>query len=110
MKRFALVITVIALLAGIAAIPASVSAASFDDTQPCPAEGPLLVCPTMDVGHPVSLQLRALLACDLYWWEIPNGSVPAGLTVWSSGLITGTPLASGQTMPWSTGTDPLPST
>jgi len=109
MKRFALVITVIALLAGIAAIPASVSAASFDDTQPCPAEGPLLVCPTMDVGHSVSLQLRALFGCDLYRWEITNGSVPAGLTMSSNGLITGTPTASGQTMPWVTVHDLLPS-
>jgi large repetitive protein len=109
MKRFALVVTFVALLAGVAVMPGSLSAASFDDTQPCPAEGPLLVCPTMDVGQPVSLQLRALAGCDLYRWEITNGGLPAGLSLSSSGLVSGTPTASGQTMPWITVHDLLPS-
>lgn len=109
MKRFALVVTFVALLAGVAVMPGSLSAASFDDTQPCPADGPLLVCPTMDVGQPVSVQLRALAGCDLYRWEITNGGLPAGLSLSSSGLVSGTPTASGQTMPWITVHDLLPS-
>jgi hypothetical protein len=76
------------------------SAASFVDTNPCPADGALLVCPKFQVGQPVSLQLLAQAGCDIYRWEIVNGSLPPGLTLQSSGLITGTPTASGQTMPW----------
>ena len=107
MKRYALIFGLAALLAGVVAT--SGSAASFDDTIPCPASGPLLVCPSGQVGQPYSLQLRALGGCDLYRWEIPNGSIPAGLTMSSSGLITGTPTAVTDTSPWVTVHDLLPS-
>jgi len=100
MKRFALIAGFAALLVGVVAMPGS--AASFDDTNPCPASGPLLVCPAGQVGQPYSLQLRALAGCDIYRWEITNGSLPSGLTISSSGLITGTPTASGATEPWVT--------
>ncbi|MDX6407409.1 MAG: hypothetical protein QOE13_480 [Gaiellaceae bacterium] len=107
MKRFALIIGLAALIAGVVATPSS--AASFDDTKPCPASGPLLVCPTGQVGQPFTLQLRALGGCDLYRWEIPNGSIPAGLKMSSSGLVTGTPTAVTDTSPWLTVHDLLPS-
>jgi hypothetical protein len=100
MKRFALIAAFAALLVGVVATPGS--AASFDDTTPCPAQGPLLVCPKMQVGQAVSLQLRALAGCDIYRWEITNGALPSGLTMSSSGLITGTPTSSGETEPWIT--------
>jgi hypothetical protein len=100
LKRFALIAAVAALVVGVA--PMSGSAASFDDSNPCPAQGPLLVCPTMQVGHPVSLQLRALAGCDTYRWETTNGGLPAGLSMSSSGNVTGTPTASGSTQPWVT--------
>jgi hypothetical protein len=100
MKRFALFATFAALLLGVVATPGS--AASFDDSHPCPASGPLLVCPAMHVGQPVSLQLIALAGCDIYRWEITNGGLPAGLSMSSSGLITGTPTSSGTTEPWVT--------
>jgi len=77
MKRFAMIAGLVVLLAGLLAMPGG--AASFDDSNPCPASGPLLVCPTMQVGQSVSLQLRALAGCDNYRWEITNGSLPAGL-------------------------------
>ena len=98
MKRFALIATLAALVAGVASTPAS--AASFDDSRPCPADGPLLVCPTMYVGQPVQLQLIALRGCDVYRWEMVNGGLPAGLSMSSSGLVSGVPTAPGQTMPW----------
>ena len=98
MKRFALIVTLAALLAGAAATPGST--ASFNDSAPCPASGPLLVCPTMNVGQPVHLQLLALNGCDVYWWEMVNGGLPAGLSMSSSGLVTGTPTTSGTTQPW----------
>ncbi len=100
MKRFALLAGLVALVVGVVAMPGS--AASFDDSHPCPAQGPLLVCPTAQVGQPYSLQLIALAGCDQYRWEISNGGLPAGLTMSSSGLVTGTPTASGKTQPWMT--------
>lgn len=107
MKRFALITILVALLAGVTA--GSGPAASFDDTKPCPASGPLLVCPTMHVGVPVDLQLLGLNGCNLYWWEYTNGSLPQGLTMSSSGLITGTPTRAETTQPWVIIHDLLPS-
>src|SRR5436309_16107853 len=100
MKRLALIAAFAALLAGVVATPGS--AASFDDTTPCPAAGPLLLCPAAHVGQAYTLQLRALAGCDIYRWEITNGALPSGLTMSSSGLITGTPTSSGETDPWIT--------
>jgi large repetitive protein len=100
MKRFALIAGLVALFVGLVAMPGS--AASFDDTNPCPASGPLLVCPAGQVGQPYSLQLRALAGCDNYRWEITNGGLPSGLTLSSSGLVSGTPTSSGSTEPWVT--------
>lgn len=100
MKRFSLIAGLVALLVGVVAMPGS--AASFDDSNPCPASGPLLVCPSGQVGQPYSLQLRALAGCDLYRWEISNGSLPPGLSMSSSGLVTGTPTAASETTPWVT--------
>ncbi len=101
MKRFALIAAFVALLVGVVAMPGS--AASFDDTKPCPADGPLLVCPAGQVGQSYSgsgLQLRALAGCDLYRWEIVNGGLPEGLKMSSGGLVTGTPTSAGKTEPW----------
>jgi large repetitive protein len=98
MKRVVLIVVLGALAAAVAAAPGS--SASFDDTTPCPASGPLLVCPTMHTGTAVHLQLRALNGCDVYWWEIVNGGLPAGLSMSSSGLVSGTPTAAGTTQPW----------
>jgi hypothetical protein len=98
MKRFALIVTLVALVAGVATAPGS--SASFNDGAPCPASGPLLVCPTMKVGQPVNMQLLARNGCDVYRWEIVNGGMPAGLSMSSSGLVSGTPMAAASTQPW----------
>jgi large repetitive protein len=98
LKRFALLTTLAVLCCGIAAAPGS--SASFDDTNPCPASGPLLVCPTAQVGQAYTLQLRALAGCDQYWWEFSNGGLPPGLSMSLSGLITGTPTSAVSTQPW----------
>jgi hypothetical protein len=98
LKRFALIVTLASLVAGVASTPGST--ASFNDSSPCPASGPLLVCPTMSVGQPVHLQLLAHDGCDVYRWEIVNGGLPAGLSMSSGGLVTGTPTAAGSTQPW----------
>lgn len=98
MKRFALIVTLTALVAGVVTSPGST--ASFNDGAPCPASGPLLVCPTMNIGQPVQLQLLAHDGCDVYRWEIVNGGLPAGLSMSSSGLVSGTPTAAASTKPW----------
>jgi hypothetical protein len=107
MKRFAVFAACAAFL--VCLIPMSGSAASFVDTNPCPADGALLVCPKFQVGQPVNLQLMAQAGCDLYRWEITNGGLPSGVTMSSSGLVTGTPTASGATTPWITVHDLLAS-
>jgi large repetitive protein len=98
MKRFALIAVLAAVVCGVAATPGS--AASFNDSAPCPADGPLLVCPTMYVGQAVQLQLLAHDGCDVYRWEMVNGGLPAGLSMSSRGLVTGVPTAPGSTRPW----------
>lgn len=98
MKRFALLVVLAAAACGMFAAPGS--SASFDDSRPCPASGPLLVCPTMHVGQSVSLQLRALNGCDAYRWEMVNGGLPPGLSMSSSGLVSGTPTQAATTQPW----------
>jgi hypothetical protein len=98
LRRFALILTLAVLAAGVAATPGS--SASFNDSSPCPASGPLLVCPTMYVGQPVHLQLIALAGCDVYRWEMVNGGLPPGLSMSSSGLVSGTPTAAATTQPW----------
>lgn len=98
MKRLTLIVTLWAIAAAVAAMPGS--AASFVDSEPCPAQGPLLVCPTMYVGQAVHLQLLARDGCDVYRWEIVNGALPAGLSMSSSGLVSGTPTTPATTQPW----------
>jgi hypothetical protein len=107
LKRFAVIAAFVALLTGIVVMPGS--AASFDDSHPCPAQGPLLVCPKGQVGQPYSLQLIALAGCDQYRWEIVNGSLPPGLKMSSSGLVSGTPTGTEETKPWVTVHDLLAS-
>jgi hypothetical protein len=107
MKRFAVIVAFAALLAGV--LTMSGSAASFDDSHPCPAQGPLLVCPLAQVGQPYSLQLIALAGCDQYRWEIVNGSLPPGLKLSSSGLVSGTPTGTEKVQPWVVVHDLLPS-
>jgi hypothetical protein len=76
------------------------SAASFNDSAPCPASGPLLVCPMMHVGQAVQLQLLAHDGCDVYRWEIVNGALPGGLSMSSTGVVSGTPTKAETTEPW----------
>jgi large repetitive protein len=107
LKRLAISVVFAALLVGV--VPMSGSAASFVDSTPCPADGPLLVCPGGYVGQQYDIQLQARGGCDLYWWELPNGVLPAGLTMTSSGHITGAPIETIETHPWVIVHDLLPS-
>ena len=107
MKRFALIAAFAARLVSAAA--GSGSAASFVDSTPCPAQNQFLVCPTGQVGQSYDIQLKARDGCDLYRWEIVNGSLPSGLKMTDDGHITGTPNAATETLPWVIVHDRLPS-
>ena len=63
----------------------------------------------MHVGVPVNLQLLGHDGCNIYRWEYTNGSLPQGLALSSSGLITGTPTRPETTQPWLIIHDLLPS-
>jgi hypothetical protein len=107
LKRFALIAAFAALLVSAAA--GSGSAASFVDWTPCPAQYQFLVCPTGQVGQSYDIQLQARGGCDIYRWEIVNGSLPPGLSMSSSGRVTGVPTAATETVPWVIVHDLLPS-
>jgi hypothetical protein len=107
LKRFALIAALAALLVSAAA--GSGSAASFTDWTPCPAQNQWLVCPTGQVGQSYNIQLMAHDGCDLYRWEIVNGSLPDGLHMSDDGHITGTPTAATEATPWVIVHDRLPS-
>lgn len=93
----------VAVVLGVAlglGVVAAVPAASFDDSYPCPADAALLVCPSGEVGKPYTLQLTGKGGCDVYWWEIVNGALPAGLSMTREGLISGTPTTVGEGRFW----------
>ena len=107
MKRLAFIAAIAAVLTGV--IATSGSAASFVDSTPCPAQNQFLVCPTGQVGQSYDIQLMARGGCDLYKWEIVNGSLPDGLTMTTDGHITGRPNAATEVRPWVIVHDLLPS-
>ena len=63
----------------------------------------------MHFGVPVNLQLLGHDGCNIYRWEYTNGSLPQGLSMSSTGLITGTPARAETTQPWMIIHDLLPS-
>jgi large repetitive protein len=101
-KRFGLVLAV-ALFALVAAIAvAGASGADFDaDHGSCPEPpggGPVLVCPTGYVGMPYQVQIQSEdgSGCEPYvWYEVVNSSLPGGLSMSRSGLISGVPTGAG---------------
>lgn len=99
--RFVLVVGAFVVLASVVAT--GLRAASFDDTGPCVASGSdpaILVCPAGAVGSPYSVQLKGRDGCNLYTWEVANGSLPSGLSMTRRGLISGTPTGAGRSQFW----------
>jgi large repetitive protein len=94
-KRNWIVLAVVTALSAIAVTAAS--GASFVDSDPCPTQGPIFTCPDGTVGQPYSIQLKGHDGCDLYWFEILNGALPAGLSMNTSGQISGVPTSAGRT-------------
>ena len=94
--RFKLALILVLVFAAVAVTGAS--AADFDvDGGPCretPGDELLLRCPTAYVGVPYEIQIESEegSGCEPYdWFEIVNGSLPAGLSITREGVISGTP-------------------
>jgi large repetitive protein len=101
MKRFAVALSVVVLLAGI--VVSTAAALRFDDAVPCHDTEPLFVCPSAQVGTPYSIQLVGAGGCGPalpYQYKVLNGSVPPGLSVSSSGLVSGVPQGRGDFRFW----------
>jgi large repetitive protein len=101
--RFALVAAVVVIAAGIGATVAH--ALAFDDATPCPVTidngAPLLVCPDGSIGNPYSLKIVARGGCEPeFIIRILNGALPPGLSMTSSGQISGTPTQAGKYRFW----------
>jgi hypothetical protein len=90
-------------------------ALAFEDSAPCPVTidngAPLLVCPSGSIGTPYSVQLRGHGGCGPflpYEYRVLNGSLPPGLSLSSSGAITGQPTGAGSYRFWLEIADPQP--
>jgi hypothetical protein len=99
LTRILLLVVVAATLAGVFASGAK--AIAFNDT-PCPPDvNPTIhLCPSGESGKTYSLQISARGGCDVYVWSNPAGNLPPGLTLGSSGLISGVPTSAGQYVFW----------
>ena len=85
-------------LVGVAATVAN--AMAFDDGAPCPDTHPVFKCPDGMVGTPYAVQLQAHGGCTPYKFTSTSGSLPPGVSLSSSGLISGTPASSGTWNAW----------
>jgi len=95
-RRFELVLALLAVSAALFVTGAS--AADFEsDSGPCtetPGNGALLRCTTAYVGQEYELEIETEdgSGCTPYvWFEIKNGSLPAGLSMTREGVVSGTP-------------------
>ncbi len=101
----ALALAIVTMLAGVVA--ATARALAFDDARPCPAayteddetstKPPApFVCPGGLVGTPYAVQLVGRGGCEPYFsFAVVAGAPPPGLSLSSSGLISGVPTQAG---------------
>jgi len=94
--RFIVVLAAVMLAAGVAV---SVAAALRFDDAPCTeSAGGVRVCPSGTVGASYSVQLLGDGGCGPalpYQYKVLSGGLPGGLSLSSSGLISGTPTGAG---------------
>lgn len=94
--RLALALALATALAGV--VVSSGAATQFDDATPCPVtivsgEG-LFVCPQGVVDGTYSIQLEGR-GCPPFTYVVLNGSLPNGISMSSSGAISGKPTHAG---------------
>ena len=84
-------------MAGVAATVAH--ALAFDDGSPCPRPtGDVFVCPSGTVGATYSVVLKSFGGCGPalpYQYRVLSGGLPPGVSLSSSGTISGTPTTAG---------------
>lgn len=100
--RVLLLAVIVACVAG-GVFAGKADAIAFTDSGTCPVSPlnpTIFVCPTGETGKAYSLQVSARGGCDVYVWSNPGGGMPPGLSLGSSGLISGTPTTSGKFMFW----------
>ena len=104
--RLALLVALIAALAGIAATVAH--ALAFDDAVPCRDTQPLFVCPGGTVESAYSIKFVGRGGCGPdppnlglpYQYSVINGALPPGLSLSTSGVLSGTPTTAGAYRFW----------
>jgi len=107
-KRFALVFALVVVLAGL--VVAAASALAFSDASDFACKTPndaVWTCPTGSVGTPYSVQFKARSGCSdpvgggpYVKYSVASGGLPPGLSLSSSGLLSGTPTQAGTWEPW----------
>jgi hypothetical protein len=94
--RLGLAVALVAVLAGIVA--ATAGGLAFIQGDPCQDTKPLFVCPEGVVDANYSIQFKASGGCGPalpYQYRVTNGALPPGLSLSSSGLISGKPTTAG---------------
>jgi Putative Ig domain len=99
--RILLLSAVAAAIAGVL-VPSAGALAFPDDICPVLTGGTLRICPQGETGKPYSLQLKGRegTGCTPYVTFKATGELPPGLTLSSSGLISGTPTQVGERTFW----------
>ena len=103
--RLKLALIVVAVSAAIAVSGASAADFEGDDgaCRETPGEKMLLRCPTGYVGVPYEVVIESEdgSGCEPYdWFEVVNGSLPAGLSMSRDGVISGIPTGAGLARFW----------
>ena len=99
--RLLLLVAAAAAIAGIA-VPSAGALTFPDDICPVATGTVIKVCPTGFTGKPYSLQIKGRegTGCVPYVTFKAEGALPTGLTMSSSGLISGTPTQQGEWTFW----------
>jgi large repetitive protein len=104
LMRFTRILLLFVLAAGIAGVvvPNASALAFVDDVCPVADNTVIKVCPQGQTGKPYSLQMqgREGTGCVPYVTFSALGALPTGLTMSSSGLISGTPTQAGEWTFW----------
>ncbi len=99
--RVFLVAVLVAIVAGVAATVAH--ALAFNDADPCRDNQPLFVCPQGTVEASYSITFKSDGGCGPalpYQYRVVNGALPPGLSLASSGTISGQPTTAGAYQFW----------